>query len=136
MNKLIVLIVLLLVSFKSFSQNDTIVSLKEPVAKLVIKDLVSYDGLKIELKETVELLTLEQKKVVLKDSVIGTLNTKVLNLQDIIGKKDEQFSLEREKSKQLEKELKGQRRKTFLYKVGTYVGVGATLILLGSSSGN
>ena len=132
MRKQILLIILLLVSFKSFSQNDTIVSLKEPVAKLVIKDLVSYDGLKIELKETVELLTLEQKKVVLKDSVIGTLNTKVLNLQDIIGKKDEQFSLEREKSKQLEKELKGQRRKTFLYKVGTYVGAGALLVLFGT----
>ena len=120
MNKLIVLIVLLLVSFKSFSQNDTIVSLKEPVAKLVIKDLVSYDGLKIELKETVELLTLEQKKIVLKDSVISSLNTKVFNLETIISKKDEQFNLERQKSDQLIKELKKEKRKTFFYKFGTY----------------
>jgi len=132
MRKRILLIILLLVSFKSFSQNDTIVSLREPVAKLVIKDLIEGDGTKIELISTLELLKLEQKKVVLKDSVIGTLNTKVLNLQDIIGKKDEQFSLEREKSKQLEKELKGQRRKTFLYKVGTYIGAGALLVLLGT----
>ena len=132
MRKQILLIILLLVSFKSFSQNDTIVSLREPVAKLVIKDLIEGDGTKVELISTLELLKLEQKKVVLKDSVIGTLNIKVLNLEDIIGKKDEQFSLEAEKSKQLEKELKGQRRKTFLYKVGTYIGAGALLVLLGT----
>ena len=133
MRKRILLIILLLVSFKSFSQNDTIVSLREPVAKLVIKDLIEGDGTKVELISTLELLKLEQKKVVLKDSVIGTLNIKIVNLEDIIGKKDEQFSLEREKSKQLEKELKGQRRKTFLYKVGTYVGAGALLVLLGTN---
>ena len=133
MRKRILLIILLLVSFKSFSQNDTIVSLREPVAKLVIKDLIEGDGTKVELISTLELLKLEQKKVLLKDSVIGTLNIKVLNLEDIIGKKDEQFNLEREKSKQLEKELKGQRRKTFLYKVGTYIGAGALLVLLGTN---
>ena len=133
MRKRILLIILLLVSFKSFSQNDTIVSLREPVAKLVIKDLIEGDGTKVELISTLELLKLEQKKVVLKDSVIGTLNIKVLNLEDIIGKKDEQFYLEAEKSKQLEKELKGQRRKTFLYKVGTYIGAGALLVLLGTN---
>ena len=132
MRKRILLIILLLVSFKSFSQNDTIVSLREPVAKLVIKDLIEGDGVKIELLSLQELLKLEQKKVVLKDSVIGTLSTKVLNLESIILKKDEQFSLEAEKSKQLLKELKGQRRKTFFYKVGTYVGAGAILVLLGS----
>ena len=133
MRKRILLIILLLVSFKSFSQNDTIVSLREPVAKLVIKDLIEGDGTKVELISTLELLKLEQKKVLLKDSVIGTLNIKVLNLEDIIGKKDEQFSLEREKSKQLEKELKGQRRKTFFYKVGTYIAAGAILVLLGTN---
>ena len=123
MKKLLVLIVLLLVSFKSFSQKDTIVSLKQPVAKLVIKDLVSYDGLKVELTSIQELLKLEQSKVVVKDSVIGSLNMKVLNLNDIISKKDEQFGLESEKSKQLLKELKRQKRNTFLWKLGTIGGV-------------
>ena len=104
--------------------------MKQPIAKLVIKDLISGDGAKLELLSIQELLKLEQKKVVLKDSVIGKLDTKVLNLENIILKKDEQFSLEAEKSKQLEKELKGARRTTFLYKVGTYLGIGATLLLL------
>lgn len=106
--------------------------MKQPIAKLVIKDLITGDGAKEELKKTMELLLLEQKKIVLKDSVIGKLDVKVLNLQSIILKKDEQFNLEATKSLQLEKELKGQRRKTFLYKVGTYIGAGAVLVLLGS----
>ena len=105
--------------------------MKQPIAKLVIKDLITGDGAKIELLSTQELLKLEQKKIVLKDSVIGKLDTKIINLESIILKKDEQFSFEREKSVQLEKELKGQRRKTFFYKVGTYIGAGALLLLLG-----
>ena len=106
--------------------------MKQPIAKLVIKDLITGDGAKEELRKTVELLTLEKKKIVLKDSVIGKLDIKIVNLESIILKKDEQFNLEATKSLQLEKELKGQRRKTFLYKVGTFIGAGAVLVLLGS----
>lgn len=137
MKKLIPLILLLLLSFKSFSQKgtivsskDTIVPLKVPIARLVIKDLVLGDGYKLELKDTRELLKLNQSKLILKDSVIGSLNTKILNFQTIISKKDEQFSLEAEKANQLLKELTRAKRKTFLYKVGTYVGVAAVGILL------
>lgn len=137
MKKLILLTLLLLLSFKSFSQggtivssNDTIIPLKLPVVRLVISDLLTGDGAKLELLSTIELLKLEQKKVVLKDSVIGNLNTKVLNLNSILTKKDEQFGLEAEKSKQLLKELKSEKRKSFFYKMGTYVGGIALGILL------
>lgn len=98
--------------------------------KLVIKDLVSYDGVKLELEKTIELLTLERKKVQVKDSVIFTLNEKTVNLQEIINKTNEQFKLESQKSEDLLKELKGQRRTTFLYKLGTTVGTLATAILI------
>ena len=94
--------------------------LEVPIVRLVIKDLVSYDGLKIELVSIQELLKLEQKKVVLKDSVIGNLRFKITNLETIISKKDEQFGLERQKSESLLKELKREKRKTFFYKLGTY----------------
>lgn len=130
MKKLLVLIALLLVSFKSFSQKDTIVSLPEPIAKLVIKDLVSYDGLKLELDKTIELLTLERQKVGVKDSVIFSLERKTVNLQEIINKTNEQVALENKKAEDLLKELKGQRRITFLYKLGTTVGMIATAVLV------
>jgi hypothetical protein len=90
--------------------------------KLVIKDLVTFDGVQLELVETKELLRLSNDKLVLKDSVITNLNGKVLNLEGIIQKKDEQFGLESQKSKELEKELKRQKRNTFLWKLGTLAG--------------
>ena len=98
------------------------VKLQVPIVRLVIKDLVTFDGVKLELVETKELLRLSNDKVVLKDSVITNLNDKVVNLQSIIDKKDEQFGLESEKSKSLEKELKRQKRNTFLWKMGTLAG--------------
>ena len=134
MKKLIMLMFLLLMSLSSFSQTvtptDSIVRLEVPIVKLVIKDLVTFDGTVLELAETKRLLDLSNSKLLLKDEVITTLNGKVQNLETIITKKDEQFKLEREKSEQLLKELKGQRRKTFFYKVGTFIGAGALTLLL------
>jgi hypothetical protein len=98
------------------------VRLEVPIVRLVIKDLVTFDGVKLQLVETQELLKLSNDKLVLKDSVITNLNGKVINLQAIIDKKDEQFGLESEKSKSLEKELKRQKRNTFLWKMGTVAG--------------
>ena len=98
------------------------VRLEVPIVKLVIKDLVTFDGVKLQLVETQELLRLSNDKLVLKDSVISNLDGKILNLQTIIDKKDEQFGLESEKSKSLEKELKRQKRNIFLWKMGTLAG--------------
>lgn len=118
------------VTSQKTSQTDTIVPLKVPTAKLVIKDLLKGDGAIIELEELQKVVQLTNEKIVLKDEIINTLNSKVTNLDYIIKQKDEQFKLEREKSESLIKELKSEKRKTFLYKVGTYVGIVATGILL------
>jgi len=106
----------------SIVRKDSVVKLEVPIVKLVIKDLITFDGLKLQLVETNELLRLSNDKLVLKDSVITNLNGKVVNLQSIIDKKDEQFGLEKEKSTSLEKELKRQKRNTFLWKLGTIAG--------------
>jgi hypothetical protein len=111
-------------------QADTIVPLKVPTAKLVIKDLLKGDGAIIELEELQKVIILTNEKISLKDTIIFTLNSKISNLDYIINQKEEQFKLEREKSESLIKEIKAERRKTFLYKVGTYVGIVATGILL------
>jgi peptidoglycan hydrolase CwlO-like protein len=126
MKKSIMLMFLLLMSLSSFSQTvtktDSIVQLEVPIVRMVIKDLVTFDGTKLELSETKELLRLSNDKLTLKDSVITNLDNKVVNLEDIIDKKDEQFGLESEKSKQLQQELKRQKRNTFLWKLGTLTG--------------
>lgn len=136
MKKLILLTSLLFWSLSSFSQQDTatksvdsIVPLKAPIARLVIKDLLEGDGNKDELEETTKVLSLTQDKIILKDDIIASLNSKVLNLETIIETKQEQFDLQQELSDKLELELKVEKTKSFLYKIGTGVGVVASVLL-------
>jgi len=109
---------------------DTIVPLKVPIAKLVIKDLIKGDGALVEIKELNKVILMKDDQISLMKQKDTLKNQKISNLELIISKKDEQFSLERQKSESLLKELKGQRRKTFLYKVGSFVGIVATSVLL------
>lgn len=115
---------------KEVIKTDTIVPLTIPTAKLVIQDLVKGDAALVEIIELQKIVILTNEKLALKDDVISTMNSKISNLDYIIKQKEEQFKLERQKSESLVKELKSEKRKTFLYKVGTYVGLVATGILL------
>jgi hypothetical protein len=121
-------------TFTSFSQiatkTDSIVPLKVPIAKLVIKDILRGDGAIQQLEETEKVLELTNQKLVLKENVISVLTSKVTNLDYIIKQKDEQFKLERNKSEDLIKEIKQVRRTTFLYKVGSFIGVITTTLFL------
>ena len=136
MKKLILLAIITLVTLKSFSQTvtktnvDTIVALKVPVAKLVIKDLIKGDGAIAEIHELTKVVSLKDEQIGLFKQKDSLKDQKIGNLEVIITKKDEQFSLERMKSESLLKELKGQRTKTFFYKVGSFVGIIATSLLL------
>ena len=136
MKKLILLTIITLVTLKSFSQTvtktnvDTIVALKVPVAKLVIKDLMKGDGAVAEVVELNKVVSLKDEQIGLYKQKDSLKEQKIGNLELIITKKDEQFGLERQKSESLFKELKGQRRKTFLYKVGSFVGIIMTSLYL------
>ena len=119
---------------KSFSQQDTItdsiVSIKVPIARLVIIDLINGDGAKEELVEVNDLLELEKNKTELRTKEIEILNTKITNLEKNGILQAGQLNTASELSKKLHKELKAEKRKSFLYKVGTGVGVVLTAILL------
>ena len=134
MKKLALLVIILFTTLSSFSQTvtktDSIVPLKVPTAKLVIKDILSGDGAKAELKEVYKVLdeknlqiNLYKQKDTLKDEKINNLNT-------IIDKKDQQFALEREKSDKLLKELKVQKFKTAVYKAGSGIALIMTVLFL------
>jgi hypothetical protein len=121
----------------SYSQTDTLnkqdttkVVLSTRVARLVYQDLLRYDGAKLEIVELKKVIDLKDEQINLFKQKDALKDQKIGNLEVIISKKDEQFSLERAKSDGLLKELKGQRRKTFLYKIGSFVGVIATSMLL------
>jgi hypothetical protein len=115
----------------SFSQTDTTkVRLKVPVAKLAIKDIIKGDGCQLELKETQEKLIKIEEREKEKDSNIALLELKDRNNNFMLGKKDGQLKVSEELTNSLHKELKSQRTKTFLLKVGTYAGIIASTYLI------
>ena len=65
-----------------------------------------------------------------KDSHIVFLEEKDKNNNFMLGKKDEQLKVSEELTNSLHKELKGQRTKTFLWKVGTFAGILASTYLI------
>lgn len=112
-------------------QSDTTkIRLKVPVAKLAIKDIIKGDGCQLELKETQEKLLKTEEREKEKDSHIILLEEKDKNNNFMLGKKDEQLKVSEELTNSLQKELKGQRTKTFLWKVGTYAGIIASTYLI------
>jgi len=134
MKKLMLLIPILLVSLCGFSQTDTksdsIVQLKVPIAKLVIKDILSGDGAKAELKEVYKILDEKNLQIGLYKQKDSLKDEKITNLNVIIDKKDQQFALEREKSNSLLKELKVQKFKTAVYKAGSGIALIMTVLFL------
>lgn len=108
----------------SFSQTDTTkVTLPTKVVRLAAKDLVRYDGCKEELKLTQDKVIKLQEREVQKDTIINLLTVKDKNNQFIIGQKDVQIGEYKGLADDLKKELKGQRNKTFWYKVLAFVSL-------------
>jgi hypothetical protein len=128
-----------MLSLSSYSQTDTTkvivldttkVTISTKVARLVYQDLIRYDGAKLEIVELNNVIGLKDQQINLFKQKDTLKDQKISNLEVIINKKDEQFGLERQKSESLLKELKGQRRKTFLYKVGSFAGIIMTSLYL------
>jgi|TARA_B100001758_G_C17824885_1_gene311278 uncharacterized coiled-coil protein SlyX len=133
MKKLGLLIILMMTSFISFSQNDIdtlSIRLEKPVAKLVIKDLITGDEAKEELGLSVKKFQLLEQKIVLKDSVITNLNDQISNFNTMISTKQDQLNLSQELSKKLQKDLKKQKLKTKLAGGAGVVAVIAVAVLL------
>jgi len=128
-----------MLSLSSYSQTDTTkvivldttkVILPTKVARLAFQDLLRYDGAKLEIVELNNIIGLKDQQINLFKQKDTLKDQKISNLEVIINKKDEQFGLERQKSESLLKELKGQRVKTFFYKVGSFVGIIMTSLYL------
>ena len=131
--KWMLLITLMMMSFNSFSQNvtdSTSIQVKKPIAKLVIKDLITGDGAKKELNLVGEKIKLFEQKIVLKDSIIFNLNNKIDNFNTILLTKTDQLALSQELSKKLQVDLKKQKFKNKLTAGAGIVAVVATIFLL------
>lgn len=118
---LILSIVLLATSFNAFSQSDT-VYLSNHLAKLVVKDLVTYDGLQSEyqlLKN--KIATLEQKSITLQD-VVTNIQLQLDNRNQVILQKDAQIQSYEKMTEDLKKALRREARAKKIYKIGSVIG--------------
>lgn len=120
---------------KSFSQtgikqSDTIVGLKEPVARLVIKDLIDYDGKKLENEKLYELNEKYKKENNLLEEKVKLDQNKSSELNSIIDFERQKFTLENNKSKELEVSFKKQKRRTLLFQITTFVATVAAGVFL------
>ena len=130
--KLMPLMILMMMSLKGFSQNDTLqssIQLKKPIAKLVIKDLITGDGAKEELALNIDKLQILEQKITLKDSIIVNLNSQIGNFNSILNTKSDQLALSRELSQKLQNDLKKQKLTTKLVGGAGIVAVLGLVIL-------
>jgi len=106
----------------SFSQNDTPIAFKPPIAKLIIKDLIEGDNAKKEVIILSDKLVLQGLTIQYKDSINLTLSKKNLELQEIIGIKDQQLLISNELTNKLNTDLKKVMFKNKMFNI-SFVGV-------------
>lgn len=133
MPKLVVLIAIMMMSSKSFSQtatDTTLIRLEKPIARLVIKDLIMWDGTKQELFLTQDKVKLLEQKIVFKDSIITNLNTQITNYKSIMDTRSEQLALSQELSSRLQRDLKKEQVKGKMVAGTGILGILAVLFIL------
>lgn len=130
---LALLILLVALSSKSFSQtaiDSSKIVLTKPIAKLVVKDLVSFDQVRLELSATNDLLLETNNKLNTQSVLIGNLESQVSNYDNMFAELNAKYDVQQRLSADLEKSLKRQKTMTTIYKIGTTVGLVATGLLL------
>tara|TARA_Y100001972_G_scaffold42967_1_gene52908 strand:- start:429 stop:806 length:378 start_codon:yes stop_codon:yes gene_type:complete len=124
-----------MMNFTSFSQtgtDSTSIRLEVPIAKLVIKDLITGDAAREQLIVTDTIIQNKDLQLKTKDEMILNLNSQITNFNKIITTKDKQKQIQENLQKDLEKALKKAKRREFLYKVGTIAGGVMTVLYLTS----
>jgi hypothetical protein len=120
-----------MLSLNSFSQIDTTkISLQSNIARLAAKDLIRYDGCLQELKLTQEKVIKLEEREAQKDTIIKQYSEKDENSQYIIHQYELQVGQYEHMTSDLQDEIRKGRTKTFLYKVGTLIGILTTSYLI------
>jgi len=121
-----------MMSWNSFSQNvtDNQIQLTKPIARLVIKDLIQFDGLSQEVETMQIILTETNNKLIAQGNLNANLKTQVANYKKIIEQKDQQFSTQEELNKRLQQDLKKQKLRTKLMGgAGIAIAIGAAVLI-------
>jgi len=123
-----------MISWSSFSQTgieddpSKTIQLTNPIAKLVVKDLIKGDAASDEVKAMQKILTVTNDKLLTQSDLVSNLKLQVTTFQRIIDQKDEQFDTQKQLQDDLESALKKANRQKKLYQIGSAVGVAAILL--------
>ena len=120
-----------MLSLTAFSQIGTVDSIPTKsfpvsVVRLIIKDLISGDSAKAQLKVTEEQLGYTEKLSIIKDSIIVKQQEKIGIYDKILLEKDIKITIMDNKISEVSKELKRQK---FKNKLTNFVGGSVTAIL-------
>lgn len=122
-----------MMSYSAFSQTatDTLkIPLPKVIVKEVIKDLIKGDASKQEVITLNDVIAQKGIQLSSQDTIISSLNLTISNYESIISIKQSQESQYVKLSEDLQKALKQEKRRSFIYKVGSGIGAVVTLILL------
>ena len=100
------------------------------IVKEVIKDLIKGDASKREVVTLNDVIAQKGIQLSSQDTIISSLNLTIANYESIISIKQSQESQYVKLSADLQKALKQEKRRSFIYKVGSGIGAVVTLILL------
>jgi predicted nucleotide-binding protein (sugar kinase/HSP70/actin superfamily) len=120
-------------SFNTFSQtaiDSTKIQLTKPIAKLVIKDLIQFDGLSTEMKTMQSILSETNSKLLIQNQLVTNVKLQNTNLESVIRELNKKYETQSSLTRDFEVALKRQKRQSTIYKIGTTVGAVATLLLL------
>lgn len=126
--KKLLLLPLLFLAINVFSQ-DT-VKLPTVVARQVVKDLVDYESVKLQLHLCKEQLDLTEKKCQAKDTIIANYKYKVENCEERVRIEKEKVDLYKEETVRLRKEYRKFKLKTTLTQIGSGAIIGTLAYLL------
>ncbi len=126
--KKLLLLPLLFLAINSFSQ-DT-VKLPTHVARQIVKDLVDYESVKIQLHLCKEQLDLTEKKSQAKDTIITNYKYKVENCESRVAIEKEKIELYKQEANRLRKEYRKLKFKTTLTKIGSGAIIGTLAYFL------
>ena len=122
-----------MMSLNAFSQtvtDSTKIQLTKPIAKLVIKDLIQFDGLSVEMQTMQTILTETNNKLITQNELVTNLQLQNNNLESVIRELNTKYDTQAQLTADFEVAFKRQKRQSTIYKIGTTVGAAAVLLLL------
>jgi len=111
-------------------KDSTQIQLTKPVARLVIKDLISFDGISTEMQTMQLVLTETNNKLLVQTDLVTNLKQQVLNLERITNEQTNQMVLSKELTAKLQADLKKQKLKTKMMGITGIAAAVGVLVLV------